>query len=220
MAQTEDIFPPITDTTTDVVAWSEDIHISFLYEAYQKGIFPWPTSEDTHIPWFCPKTRAVLDFNDLHIPKSLHKFLTKTDYEFRINTSFKEVINHCASIPRAHEQGTWIDQRIIDSFIEFNTLGYALSFETWHNDTLVGGLYGVLIEGHFSGESMFHLSSNASKFALINTIAFLAEQGISWIDIQQLTPLFEQFGAKEISRNSFLQRIKQASQNHSQLKHL
>ena len=204
----DDIFPPITLESDDIIAWSEDIQISYLYEAYKKGIFPWPHSPNEIIPWFCPQKRAILHFDDLHVSKSLKKFLKKSTYEFCINTAFEDVINACAATPRKDERGTWIDQRIKDSFIEFHYLGYAYSFETWENDKLIGGLYGVFIDGHFSGESMFHRKDNASKFALINTIETLKEYGVSWIDIQQLTPLFEQFGAKEITRNEFLRLLK------------
>jgi leucyl/phenylalanyl-tRNA--protein transferase len=43
--------------------------------------------------------------------------------------------------------------------------GAAHSVEVWASDALFGGLYGVLVGRVFSGESMFHRVSGASKVA-------------------------------------------------------
>ena len=97
---------------------------------------------------------------------------------------------------------------MIDAYIEFHNAGYAMSFETWTSyGELVGGMYGVMIDGHFSGESMFHTVTNASKFALVNAVYHMNDNGLTWMDIQQLTPLLKSFGAHEISRDEFIKKL-------------
>ena len=82
---------------------------------------------------------------------------------------------------------------------------------------MVGGLYGVDMGGVFGGESMFHLRSNASKFALLFLIEYLKTRGATWIDIQVMTPHFEILGAKEIERNEFLSKLENAQRKGLQL---
>ncbi len=109
---------------------------------------------------------------------------------------------------RNNQEGTWITNQIIDTYIKLNKLGYAVSFETYSNDLLVGGMYGVSIGEYFAGESMFFKESNASKFALINACEYFKSKGLKWIDIQMITPLTESFGGKEISRNKFMDKLR------------
>jgi leucyl/phenylalanyl-tRNA--protein transferase len=110
-------------------------------------------------------------------------------------------------MPRKKETGTWITQKIIDAFIEFHEAGFAVSFETYKNGKLVGGLYGVLIDKFFAGESMYHTESEASKYALANAVEHLKKMGITWMDVQVLNPFLEQFGCKEISRKEFMRKL-------------
>lgn len=203
------IFPPVdTADENGIVAWSQGVTTTLLYAAYSKGIFPWPHDLDL-IPWFCPDPRAVLEFDNLHISRSLRRQLNSCEFEFRFNTAFKQVIEACAQVPRKGQDGTWIEPRIIDVYTQFHHQGYAVSFETLNRDNkLVGGMYGVLINGHFGGESMFHHETNASKFALINAVKHLKKIGLTWMDIQQITPLLKSFGATEISRKEFMTRLK------------
>jgi leucyl/phenylalanyl-tRNA--protein transferase len=79
--------------------------------------------------------------------------------------------------------------------------------EVWEGSELVGGIYGVEVGGVFAGESMFHRRSNASKFALLHLIELLKKGGASWIDIQMLTPHMKALGAREISRDDFLNEL-------------
>ena len=203
----EVVFPDVSSADEHgIVAWGKDLDVAHLHAAYSQGIFPWPCDDD-YIPWFCPDPRAVLDFDNLHISRSLRRQLKQCDFEFRINTAFAEVITACSKAPRKEQDGTWIEPRMIQTYTEFHDLGFAVSFETWSDNKLVGGMYGVIIDGHFSGESMFHKQTNASKFALINAVMCMQKMGLTWMDIQQLTPLLESFGAHEISRLEFIKRI-------------
>lgn len=187
-----------------------------LRRAYRKGIFPWHI-DGLPLPWFCPERRAVLDFSELHIPKSLERERRKTRFEFTIDRAFPQVIENCARVKRNHEAGTWITSDFIVAYIELHAAGDAHSVEVWENGELVGGLYGVDAGGAFCGESMFHLRSNASKFALLFLIEHLQTRGADWLDAQVMTPHLSVLGAREISRNTFLTRLEQTQAKGLQL---
>jgi len=205
----EVIFPDVEMADQHgIVAWGRELDVAHLHAAYSHGIFPWPC-DDEYIPWFCPEERAVLDFSDLHLSRSLRRQLKKCDFIFKVNTAFKDVITACSEAPRKGQNGTWIEPRMIETYTEFHQMGFAVSFETWNGDgELVGGMYGVIIDGHFSGESMFHKETNASKFALINAVYCMQKMGLTWMDVQQFTPLLKSFGAHLIPRKEFLKRIR------------
>ena len=195
---------------------SDDLRVERLFEAYSFGIFPWP-HEDLPTLWYCPNERGVLDFSDLHVPDSLAKFLRKTSWGFSVNREFDRVLEHCAAAPRPNQKGTWITKKLNKAYREFHRAGYAHSLEVWEADELIGGLYGVYVGGVFCGESMFFLKSNASKFALIKLIGFLKENGLSWIDIQMVTPLMKSLGGKYIPRERFLQRLEISKKSAKQM---
>ena len=186
-----------------IVALGGPLTTTNLLRAYCRGIFPWPIEEI--VPWCCPEERAILDFNELHIPRRLAR--TRHNFQFTIDRSFPQVISHCASIKRKHESGTWITGQMIRAYCELHRLGHAHSVEVWEGAELVGGLYGVNACGSFAGESMFSLRSNASKLALLFLIEHLKERGLDWIDIQMLTPHLEALGAKLVSRAEFLEKL-------------
>lgn len=175
-------------------------------EAYRRGIFPWPI-EGLPLVWFSPRERAILEFTDLHIPRSLRREIGHTSLRFSIDANFGAVIRACASTPRAGETGTWITHDIIRSYTELHRRGHVHSVEAWEGDTLVGGLYGVEADGAFAGESMFYLRPNASKLALLFLIEHLGSRGLDWMDIQMLTPHMELLGAKLITRDRFLEKL-------------
>ncbi len=202
-------FPDPRNSSPDgIIAFGGDLEPESLKLAYQMGIFPWPI-EDLPLAWFCPPERAVLDFKDLHIPRSLAKALLKTSFKITLNRDFRQVIQNCAHQPRPGQNGTWITSEMIEAYSVFHELGFAHSIEVWKDERLVGGIYGVEVDGVFSAESMFHRISNASKIALIHLVQHLQSKGISWMDIQVMTPHLEKLGARLISRDEFLNRIKQ-----------
>jgi leucyl/phenylalanyl-tRNA--protein transferase len=197
---------------SDIIAFGGEMTTENLRKAYRNGIFPWHIG-GLPLPWFCPEWRAVLEFDELHIPKSLRKEFRKTRFTFTIDKAFRAVIEHCARVKRNRETGTWITRQFIEVYTRFHEAGDAHSVEVWDTDgTLVGGLYGVDMGGVFGGESMFHLRSNASKFALLYLIEHLKRRGATWIDIQVMTPHFEVLGAKEIERKEFLSKLDNTQQ--------
>lgn len=179
-----------------------------LKSAYDKGIFPWP-QDDLPLLWFSPDPRGVLDFKDLHIPKSLKKKLRQVEGRWRwsVNQAFEKVMRECQKQARPDQDGTWILPSMIPAYQKLFSEGHAMSVECWEGEILIGGIYGVLSEKYFSGESMFHHRSDASKTALLFMIEHLKTLGFAWMDIQMVTSVTEGLGGKYISRKEFCSRI-------------
>lgn len=190
-----------------LLALGGDLELESLLLAYSRGIFPWPISEEYPLAWFSPDPRGILAFDKLHLSKSLRKFLKKNPYEIRFNTNFEAVIRNCAKVPRADNQGTWITEDIINSYINLHKNGFAYSIETYLDNVLVGGVYGVCINRFYSGESMFHTADNASKVALIALLYQLKQKDIGWLDTQMVTPVVESLGGIEIPRETYLKML-------------
>ena len=189
-----------------IVALGGNLQPETLLLAYRQGIFPWP-QDNLPLIWSCPAERAILQFRNLHVPRSLAKARATTNLRFTIDQAFEDVIRTCADIRRPDQGGTWIIPRMIAAYVTLNRMGIAHSVEAWEGDELVGGLYGVDVDGVFAGESMFHRRSNASKLALLYLVDHLAANGAEWIDIQTMTPHFETLGAECIPRDEFLERL-------------
>ncbi len=178
-----------------------------LRAAYGRGIFPWPFSPRHAVPWVSPGERAILEFARLNVPKTLRQARRRTTWSYTIDRAFEAVMAACAAARRPGQRGTWITPAMRAGYVALHREGGAHSVEVWEGERLVGGLYGVDAGGLFTGESMFHLESNASKLALLHLIDHLAARGATWIDIQQLTPHFEVLGARLVGRAEFLGRL-------------
>jgi leucyl/phenylalanyl-tRNA---protein transferase len=196
-------FPDPRYARGDVVALGDDLSVDILRDAYRHGIFPWP-HEGLPLPWFSPRRRALLFFDEMHIGRSLTRARNASTFTFTINRSFDDVIQACSEAPRPGQDGTWINEKIINAYVQLHRAGEAHSIEVWDGTTLAGGLYGVDAGGAFTGESMFHRRPNASKLALLFLIERLREHGLEWIDCQVMTPHMHALGAREISRSKFL----------------
>ena len=202
-------FPDPRDADADgVVAVGGDMHPESLLLAYRQGIFPWPV-EGLPLLWFCPAERAVIDFTELHVPRSLQRARRQTTLRFTIDAAFPAVIRACAEAPRPAQDGTWITLQVIAAYTLLHRLGIAHSVEAWRGDHLAGGVYGVAVDGAFAAESMFYREPNASKLALLHLIDHLRCRGLDWLDTQVLTPHVERLGGKMISRDAFLERLQQ-----------
>ena len=200
-------FPdPRYSTSEGIVAVGGSLHPENVLAAYRRGIFPWPI-EGLPLVWFSPQERAILEFSDLHVPRSLARERRICGLSFSIDRDFSSVIRAWAMVPRAGESGTWITPEVIRSYTELHRRGYVHSVEAWAGDALAGGLYGVETDGAFAGESMFYLRPNASRLALLFLIEHLRERGLDWIDIQMMTPHMKMLGAKVISRDLFLEKL-------------
>jgi leucyl/phenylalanyl-tRNA---protein transferase len=202
------VFPdPSLDYEQGLIAVGGNLSVELLVQAYSKGIFPWP-QEGYPMLWFCPDKRGVLFINDFHLPQRLKKDLKKY-IQIRVtrNQAFEKVIVACSQVNRKSQLGTWITEEMKDCYIEMFHQGFARSWEVWDQDQLVGGGYGVVVNGVFSGESLFHHKSNMSKLALMAMVEDLKLEGHEWIDTQMVTPLLASFGAKEISKKDYLKML-------------
>jgi leucyl/phenylalanyl-tRNA--protein transferase len=191
-------------TNHGVLALGGDLSEKRLIHAYQNGIFPW-FSDGEPIVWYCPAERMVLYPEELKISKSMRHFLKKNTYTITENMAFKEVIFNCKNIERKDGLGTWITNDMEQAYLNLHKAGVAKSIEVWQGEELVGGLYGVEIGNVFCGESMFSKISNASKLAFIHLIK---KGSYKLIDCQVYNEHLESLGAREISRNQFLQLLK------------
>jgi leucyl/phenylalanyl-tRNA---protein transferase len=201
------IFPDVTNAYEDgLLAIGGDLSVERLLLAYQSGIFPW-YSHNEPIMWYSPNPRFVLFPEHLKISKSMLQVMRKNTFSFTTNTAFAQVIQLCKTNNRKDQDGTWITNEMELAYNNLHQKGIAISAETWCNNQLVGGLYGVLIDNVFCGESMFALQANASKFAFINFVQLLQKQGVSLIDCQVYTEHLESLGAVMISRDLYMKYL-------------
>lgn len=203
-------FPDPRDANEDgIVAWGGDLNPSRLIRAYQNGIFPWYSKQDP-ILWWSTDPRLIMELDDFKTSKSLKKSMKKFTYKF--DTQFKQVMLNCASTPRKDQDGTWINDELIESFETLHGMGIAHSVESYDKDgILVGGLYGLAIGKVFCGESMFAHKSDASKAAFAILVQHLKEWGYDFIDCQVPTEHLKSLGAKEVARDYFLMRLEKVN---------
>ena len=203
---TENIsFPDYKFTTPDgIIALGGDLSEERLIYAYKNGIFPW-YSEDDPIVWYCPQERMVLFPEELKVSKSMRKIIKKNEFMITENTAFEQVIFNCSSIKRKEDFGTWITDEMQQAYIKLHARGIAKSIEVWQNKELVGGLYGLEVNGIFCGESMFSKVSNASKIAFIYLVN---SKKYTLIDCQIYNAHLASLGAREIERGLFLKILK------------
>jgi leucyl/phenylalanyl-tRNA--protein transferase len=202
-------FPDPRRVRGDVVAFGSDLSVPTLREAYRRGIFPWP-HDDWPLPWFSPRRRTVIFFDEFHAGRSLRKASRRNEPTYTIDSDFTAVIRACAAVPRGEQDGTWIGPPIIEAYTALHRAGDAHSVEVWSGTELIGGLYGVDAGGVFTGESMFRTAPNASKLALAFLIDHLRARGATWLDCQVMTPHMRALGAREIGRGQFLDLLADA----------
>jgi leucyl/phenylalanyl-tRNA---protein transferase len=205
------LFPPVDLASTEgLLAVGGDLRPERLLEAYRHGIFPW-YSDDQPILWWSPDPRTVLFPEKLHISRSLKRSLRLGIFNVTLDSRFREVMFGCAGPrPQYPDGGTWITVEMLEAYTKLHELGYAHSVETWQEGQLVGGLYGVALGGAFFAESMFTKVDDASKVALVFLVRQLQVWGFRIIDCQQSSPHVMAFGAEEIPRQDFLNRLTEA----------
>ena len=214
MARERQLFPdPRLAGEEGILCVGGSLDLETLLEAYSIGVFPWP-QQGLPLLWFSPAERGVIDFDEIHWPRRLLQELRAKPMEITFNQEFAKVIHECAKIPRAHEAGTWILPAMERAYVKFHEAGFAHSVECWEDGRLVGGLYGVYVRGVFSGESMFHKVTGASKRCLHALVGRLEAQGVKWMDIQMVTPVSKSFGGKYVAREEFLERLEEAHRAH------
>tara|TARA_R110000850_G_scaffold189247_10_gene315104 strand:+ start:2463 stop:3206 length:744 start_codon:yes stop_codon:yes gene_type:complete len=204
-------FPPAHQAMRDpngLLAIGGDLSVGRLIRAYSQGIFPW-YNPDEPILWWSPNPRAVLMPEEMRVSRSLGKSIRRADYAVSLDQAFGEVVNHCSG-PRTRSRGTWLGSEMREAYMQLHLKGYAHSVEVWRAGKLVGGLYGVALGRVFFGESMFSLATDASKIAL----HWLCQQLMSWgfglIDCQVGSAHLSSLGAREVSRERFLNLLREA----------
>mgnify|MGYP001162406357 FL=1 len=181
-----------------------NINEETILKSYSLGIFPMSESfDDPNIYWINPKKRGVIPINDFKISKNLRKEIKKKKFLITINKDFNGVIKNCAKKTK-NRPSTWINKEIIKLYSNLHKIGHAHSIEAWHQNRLVGGLYGVSLGSAFFGESMFSIMSNSSKICLVYLIANLKIKKFTLLDTQFVNPHLKKIGAIEISRQKYL----------------
>ncbi len=186
------------------------IEPGFLLSAYASGLFPMAL-DSGEIGWFAPDPRGVIPLDRFHIPKGLRRVLKKRPFEIRVDTAFLEVIEGCAD-----REETWISETILRSYLELHQRGQAHSVEAWQDGELVGGLYGVRLEGAFFGESMFSRVSEASKVCLVALVERLKRGGFVLLDTQWNNHHLAQFGCEEIDAEEYAAMLAEAMETEGQ----
>lgn len=186
----------------------------WLVDAYSHGIFPWPSTSFSNpgqynLAWFSLDPRCVFQFDRFHVSRRLERTCRSNRFRITTDRDFEGVIRGCAGVPSRQEE-TWITEEMIHAYVRLHRLGLAHSVESWQAGKLVGGVYGVAIQGLFAAESMFYLERDASKVALVALVRHLKHCGFQLLDIQMITPHTAQFGAVEISRDEYLRCLHEA----------
>jgi len=205
-----EIFP--SSETADIeglVASGGNLSVEMLLMAYCLGMFPW-FSEDDPILWWSPDPRMIFRPDNIKVSKSLRRKIEKNVFSISFDTAFDRVIQSCAKIKRHGQRGTWITKEMLQAYKELHRAGYAHSVESWYENELVGGLYGLSIGNAFFGESMFHTKPDASKVAFYMLSKCLVEWGFDFIDGQVPNPHLASLGAINISRSEFLLKLNDA----------
>jgi len=183
---------------------------SLLLAAYAQGIFPMAEdAQKEEIFWLRPEKRGIILPEQFHVPRSLAKFARKQPFDICFDRDFIATLDACAAT-RCGREKTWINAPIRAAYCELAQRGFAHSVEAWQQGKLVGGLYGVKLGGAFFGESMFSHRTNASKLCLVALVQHLTAHGFKLLDTQFLTAHLAQFGAIEIPRTEYENRLKAA----------
>lgn len=194
-----------------ILAVGGDLSPQRLLQAYQTGVFPWFNESDP-IVWWSPDPRMVLYPAEVKVSQSMRKVLRDKTFKVTLDHAFKAVITNCKAQKRAGQKGTWITQEMLDAYVLLHKQGYAHSVEVWKDDVLAGGLYGVSLGGFFAGESMFSKTTNASKVAFITLARVLEKLNFTMLDCQIYTKHLASLGAREISREQYLEELKRSLQ--------
>lgn len=197
LSEKEISFPdPVLAEDNGLLAVGGDLSMERLLLAYMYGIFPWYNPED-EIMWWCPKKRFLIFPGEIHVSRSMKKYMKKHDIKLCLNRDFRDTMHRCR-MKRENAEGTWITDEMEEAYCRLNEKGWAVSVEAFEDGKLAGGLYGVSIGKCFFGESMFSEKENGSKTALIALAQILEENGFLFIDCQFHTEHLESMGGRYV----------------------
>lgn len=198
------LFPkPLKGNGDGLVAIGGNLSPGVLVEAYLNGVFPWFDFREGTILWYCPYERFVIFPAEIHVSHSTRNLFNKGIYRITFNTAFREVIRHCSEL-RIQQAGAWLGPRMVQAYTRLHDLDLAHSVEVWREEKLVGGLYGVHLNGVFSGESMFSLEPGTSKLALVSLARKMQEEGEKLIDCQFRTDHLASMGGRFIPYDEYM----------------
>ena len=186
-----------------LIATGGNLSPEVLVEAYSNGVFPWFDFREGNIRWYCPYERFVIFPSEIHVSHSTRNLFNKGVYRITFNTAFEQVIRKCSEL-RIDEDGAWLGPRMVKAYIRLHDLDLAHSVEVWRGEDLAGGLYGVHMNGVFSGESMFSLEPGTSKLALVTLARWMEESGEKLIDCQFHTDHLESMGGRTIQYDEYM----------------
>jgi leucyl/phenylalanyl-tRNA--protein transferase len=201
--------PPSEWPDSDILALGADLEPSTVVEAYRRGTFPMGVGgPDDRLGWWSPDPRGILPLDGLRVTRSMRQSAKR--FETRVDTCFTRVLHACANMSRGPR---WITEEFIDSYTRLHELGWAHSVEVFdRSGELAGGLYGLRIDGCFSGESMFHIKRDASKVALMALVDLMRSSGMTLLDVQWCSAHLASLGAIAIPRSAYLVRLADALQ--------
>ncbi len=158
--------------------------------------------------WASPDPRLVLFPDNYRASKRLLRTIRQQKFQIKFDDNFEHVIRHCRAMNRPDQGGTWITRDMVSAYIEMHRLGFAHSVEAYSDGRLVGGLYGLSLGGVFCGESMFHFENDAAKAAFHVLVQRAKEWDFDFIDAQIKSPHLVDWGAEEMSRERYLERLR------------
>jgi len=202
-------FPdPRLSSDEGLLAVGGDLSPARLILAYSLGIFPWYGSGEPLL-WWSPDPRCVILPGEVHVSRRLARTLRQERFAVTCDAAFDRVIAACAATREYQGAGTWLVPEMQAAFRRLHALGYAHSVEAWQDGELAGGLYGVVLERFFFGESMFQQVPDASKVVLVKLCRYLAAHRFELLDCQVPNPHLFRMGAIQLSRAAFLDRLRQ-----------
>ncbi len=194
-----------------LLAVGGDLSVERLLLAYSNGIFPWYNPGE-EIMWWCPKERFLIFPREIHVSRSMKKYIRKHKMEIRLNRDFQDTVHQCR-MKREDKEGTWIGDDVEKAYLALHREGFAISVEAYEDKKLSGGLYGVAIGRCFFGESMFSEKKNGSKAALIGLSAVLRDKNFFFIDCQFHTDHLESMGGRYVSWKEYRQLLSEGTKS-------
>lgn len=197
---------PLRGPKNEPVAIGFELTPELMLEGYRKGLFAWSVNPVT---WWSPDPRAIIPLDGFYASKRLARTIRQQPFRVTVDEAFDEVVRNCG-LPRDEGDGVWITSEFRESFSNLARLGHAHSVECWLGERLVGGVFGIAVNGFFSAESMFHSKTDASKIALYYLVETLRRAGFALLDIQILSLHTASLGGRDIRRVNYLARLRQA----------